>query len=441
MTRKGITVTSVEGESFRRLRFARAELVPGKGLVRVTGKNGSGKTTFLRMIREALGGAGEVLPESVHEGSEDGTGEIRLTLSNGFSVRRRYTESNPKGYLTVEGPDGGKHGQAKLTEWVGPLSFDVLTLFGLPPERQRDVLLASGADPELPGKLDALRQKRRELYDERTPWISQQRRARQVPKPDGDRPEPIDVSAELKRMGELQKAERERGDAAREVRTTRDQIGSVEGRIEALTEQIAKLMEERDRLADRKKRMASYLKECEEALAGLPDPSGEMEEVRERIDQADRIHAALRPWEQWDQAQEELDEAEMERYRLTAEMEALAEKEAELIREAGIPVEGIGFADDGDPLLHGRPLEVASGAEKIQMAVAVAMAANPDLRICLLDEANDIDLEGLEELDRLAKEHDFQIFAARLGLEGPGEIVIEDGVALDRDADPAEAAD
>ncbi len=42
--------------------------------------------------------------------------------------------------------------------------------------------------------------------------------------------------------------------------------------------------------------------------------------------------------------------------------------------------------------------------------------------------------EALEALRALAEEHDFQIWACRIGIEGPGEVVIEDGEA--RSADP-----
>jgi len=52
-----------------------------------------------------------------------------------------------------------------------------------------------------------------------------------------------------------------------------------------------------------------------------------------------------------------------------------------------------------------------------------------------LSGINDIDLDGLEELDRLAKAHGMQVWAARIGLEGPGEIVVEDGEARSHGAD------
>jgi len=68
-------------------------------------------------------------------------------------------------------------------------------------------------------------------------------------------------------------------------------------------------------------------------------------------------------------------------------------------------------------------------AGKFQMAVDVAIAANPDLRVCLVDEANDMDLETLDALRQRAEEHGFQVWCCRIGIEGAGEIVVEDGEA------------
>lgn len=437
----GVTVTGVEVENFRRIRLARVELIPGKGLVRITGRNGSGKTSLLDSLKAALGGAGEILPESIHDASEDGTGQIRIRLSNDFTVTRRFTEAAPKGYLTVESEDGGRYGQAKLAEWLGPLSFDPLAFFQLRPDRQREILLSLGDDPELASKIDELRARREELYQKRTPWISQKRRARQIEKPGGERPDPVDTSAEMQRMGELQAAERERQDAFRKVHEQERELERMKAqrdetrqKIEELRAQLARLEDAFAKQEHRVRDAGRELNVLRDEANELPDPSAEMEQVRARINEADRIRDALEPWRRWDEAQAELEEAEVAIDDLTSAMDELEREEAELIANAGIPIEAIGFTDEGEPLLNDRPLEVASGAERIQMAVRVALAANPDLRICLVDEANDIDLEGLEELDRLAEEHGFQVWAARIGLEGPGEVVVDDGEAWDRDA-------
>jgi len=66
---------------------ARVEYVPEVGLVRVTGANASGKTSLLRAIMAALGGAGEVLPDTIRDDAVDG-GEVlvKLAVEHDFQV-------------------------------------------------------------------------------------------------------------------------------------------------------------------------------------------------------------------------------------------------------------------------------------------------------------------------------------------------------------------
>lgn len=432
----GITVVGVEVSNFHRLRFARVEYVPGKGLVRVTGKNGSGKTSLLRSLKAALGGAGEVLGEAVvNEDSEDGTGSVRLSLSNGFTVERRFTEANPKGYLDVVGPDGGKHGQGKLNEWLGSLSFDPLSFFDLRPERQNEILLSLG-DPSLPAQLEELRARREEVREERTPWIIRKRSAMKVEQPVGERPEPISTRDELARMGELQRAESERrraGERVEELRREQARNEAVQSRIrrriEELREELKAVEGDLAKSVAEGEQMEQSIAEATATWQKLPDPTEEIEAVKARIAAAEDVERALRPWEAWDRAQSEVEQARTKEAELNAELEEFDRRERELVASAGLPIDGLTFTEDG-PQLNGRPLSVASGAERIRLAVGVALAANPELRIALVDEANDIDPEGLEELDALAKDHGYQVWACRIGLEGPGEVVVEDGEAV-----------
>lgn len=104
--------------------------------------------------------------------------------------------------------------------------------------------------------------------------------------------------------------------------------------------------------------------------------------------------------------------------------------ERDLIAHADIPVDGLTFDDEtAEPLLNGLPLQVASGAEKITMALDVAIAADPDLKIVLIDEANDLDKDSLAALEARAIETNFQVWVCRLDQDDSSEVVVEDGKA------------
>lgn len=461
--KKGIHIVGIEVRNMYRIRFARVELIPGVGLVKVTGDNGAGKTSLLRTIMAGFGGAGSVLPHALNDETDGKPGYTKIDLDNGFTIRRDVTEAAPKGYLKVVGPDEGKHTQKKLDAWLGDHhDFDVLAFFGLRPERQREILLGLGTDPELAKKLADLKTEHGVAYDRRTPHISDKRRHTAVPKPGllpGDKkPEPIDVSAEMAKLTELQEARALRQDAYRRALRLEDglvasrrSIGQrCETRDRVLDQSTANIQLLKDNLAEAEKSHASTIGSYAEELAGLEDahekqeedarvadgayeamedPTAEIEAVSARIGQAEEVARQLAPWRAWERAQEALEVSLAKVAELDGQLAAIKEKEASLISGAGIPVEGISFGEKGEPLLHGRDFALASGKDRILTSVAVAVAADPELRVCLIDEANDLGISALQTLHEQAEEHDFQIFGCRLGLEGNGEIVVDDGRA------------
>ena len=212
------------------------------------------------------------------------------------------------------------------------------------------------------------------------------------------------------------------------IRSSDDEIATLERQLEAQRQLRAQRVEARDAL-----RVA--LAEAEAGWAAIPDPAEELDQVRARIEASSEVDAAIEPWRAWDRSRAELEEATRAVDALTEVMGQLEVRERDLVHSAGIPLPGLSFADDGALLLNDLPLEVASGAERIELAVRVALEVDPELGIALIEEANDVDLEGLEKLDALAREHGFQLWAARLGLEGDGEVVVEDGVARERVAE------
>jgi hypothetical protein len=172
-------------------------------------------------------------------------------------------------------------------------------------------------------------------------------------------------------------------------------------------------------------------------LREMPELADDILAVTDRISESEAILESLEPWKAWDKAQVEAQEASTQVKLLTAQINDVKDKERELMQDAGIPIENLSFAEEtGEPLLNGHPLSVASGRERIDVAVKVAFAANPDLKVCLLDEATALDPDALLALHDRAVEYDFQIFAVTFISGGESEIVVEDGVA--KNAETAE---
>lgn len=440
--KKSVHITSVEAKDFHRLSVCRVEFVPGKGLVTITGKNASGKTSLLRAIMAALGGGGAIRKDTVRKGAD--RAQVKVELDNGYTIIRKFSEQNPKGSLTVIDKLGGKHNQGKLNEWLGARSFDPLSFFTLKPAAQRDVLLSIATDPDLAKNLAALKEERQGAYDRRTPYISRKQVATRVERPDGDKPEPIDVSAKMDRLGELRgmqeardKAGRDARDLQGEVRRAADEWQRLKDTVEVLTEQLQQAQANAEDAKVKHAEATAKLERSVELYEELPDYTAAMDDIQEEIAAAGNEAQALRPWTRWEEAQAELEEVQCTIDSLTEEIQKNDAAQTRLLANSGIPVKGLSFTVEGEPLLNDNALEVASGRERIDMAVNVAMAADPDLKICLLDEANDLDEDALKLLNDRAIENDFQIWIARISKEGGGEIIVEDGVA--ESAEPADA--
>ena len=211
-------------------------------------------------------------------------------------------------------------------------------------------------------------------------------------------------------------------------------IEELEQRIEELLDRISG---QKERLKADKSNLSSAQQKAvglQAELEGTADPAPQIAQLQEVLASASQVDRQRQPWLDHRKATVSFENVEEAEQGLTADLKSIKAGEGRLLAESGIPVDGISFSESGTPLLNGRSLELASGRERIEVAVAVALAADPQLRVCLLDEANELDLEAMAALDKLARKHHFQIWCVRIGLEGSGEIVVEDGVAKSAEA-------
>ena len=432
-------IISLVVENLYRLTAAHVTLDPKGGLVVVTGRNKQGKSSLLRTIAGLLGGAKYVADNPVNTDSESGSGRAAMELDNGFHIERQCTPSDPKGKLVVVGPDGTRGSQSTLNDWLGPLAFDPMAFFGLSVDRQTEILLGLGKDPGLPAKLEKLNTKRQQLYDDRIPSNRRLQRAQRHTPPEGKRPEPVDVTAENEELTTLLEQRQRRDERLESFGEIKTRAGSNATAISAATALIDSLEDQKAdaelRLLGLKDKQADLGKEfrgAEKALAqpDVADPTEEIAAVQARLALADTLQEALEPWHEHDRAQVEKTEAEAEAEALTVQIQKVDKKKADLLKAAGIEIPGLSFDADGAAILNNQPLELASHREQAVMAARVAVMADPELRACLIDEANSLDDDGLREMAELAEAKDFQIFLVRIEPTTTGElIVVEDGVA------------
>ena len=114
----------------------------------------------------------------------------------------------------------------------------------------------------------------------------------------------------------------------------------------------------------------------------------------------------------------------------TAEIEAIDAEKAAMLAAATFPVDGLGFGADGGVTFQGVPLAQASGAERIRVSMAVALAANPEIRVVLIRDASLLDEDSMAAVVAMAEAADAQVWLERVGTADPGAVVIVDGGTL-----------
>jgi hypothetical protein len=98
----------------------------------------------------------------------------------------------------------------------------------------------------------------------------------------------------------------------------------------------------------------------------------------------------------------------------TLKLQDIDRRKADGIAAANLPVPGLGFNADG-VTLNGIPFSQASTAEQIRVSTALAMSANPAIRVMRIDGGESLDSTSLDIITDLAAEHRYQVWISARG--------------------------
>lgn len=425
-------IISLQAENVKRL--TAVNIAPDGNLVQITGRNGQGKTSVLDAIWWALEGAANIQAEPIRNGADEA--RIRLDLGE-YVVTRTFTRKDGGGFTTgisVESADGARFPspQKMLDKLLGSLSFDPLAFARAKPKEQFEQLrqFVPGVD------FEAIDNANRGDFQKRTDINRRAKEERtlgeKIEVPEAADARPVDTSALLDqlRAGNEINLGIERTRSAR--RAAVDKIADRVRSAEALKKRAEELRREAEALeasAAQETREAESLTATLNSTPPVPEPvdvdaiSGQ---VKAAQDTNAKIVAARGVRDQKAKHLEAATALEAESDALTAAMEKrTAEKDA-AIAAAKMPVPGIGFGD-GFVTLNGVPFEQGSDAEQLRASVAIAMAANPKLRVIRVRDGSLLDVEGMKLLAQMADEHDCQVWVESVDSSGAIGFVIEDG--------------
>lgn len=405
-------IIELRAENVKRLRAV--EIRPDGALQVIGGRNAQGKSSVLDAIWLALGG-GKASKETrlpIRDGEKKAS--VRLDLGE-LVVTRSWTRNGTS--LKVTNADGApiKSPQSVLDSLLAGVSFDPLAFIRLSPARQREALLDL---VELDVDFDALADQRHAAYEARTD-IGRQIRALGASVVDETIPEAEESIATI--VEEIEKARKINSDREASERA----IASYRGDIRELQETILNLRMEIENAEDQIRITEAALEDTQAELDELP-VACDIAAITERLRGVEERNARIRENNRARQIREEKRRLEKTREEYTAKIEEIDAEKNDALERAIFPIDGLGFDEDG-VTYAGIPFSQASSAEQIRIATAMAMAANPRLRVAMIRDGSLLDDETLKGLRQQVTDAGFQLWIERVGDGDAGAVIIEDG--------------
>lgn len=411
-------IVRLNAENIKKLKVV--EITPTGDIVQITGANGSGKTSVLDSILWALAGTKNIDTKPVRDGAEKGL--IELDLGD-ITVTRRFKAGGGSS-LSIEAKDGTelKSPQSLLDKYLGPLSFDPLEFSRMDAKQQLEQLRKL---VKIEVDIDGLDFDNRRDFETRT---TVNRRVKDLDARvsaiviDPTCPsEPVQVGEIAEEMERAVEANRliDQEVHRRTARTAK--MEELRDDMETVDRQMEVLKQQREKLA---MQFAEYdaQQQNEEPVADKTD----ITTYRAQINDAQSINARVAERKERDRLRGELAAAEGEATALTKKMDERAEQKRNAITAARMPIDGLGIGE-GEVTYRGLPFTQASSAEQLRVSVAIAMAANPDLRVLRIKDGSLLDEKSLAMIAEMATAEDFQVWLEMVDTSGKVGIVMEDG--------------
>lgn len=412
-------IVRLQAENIKRIEAV--DITPDGDLVIVAGKNGHGKTSVLDSIMYALGGKDCVAQEPVRRGSAKG----KIVVDCGeFTATREFTQSGQQLVLKSKTGQPIKQPQTFLDSILGQLSFDPLAFTQMKPKERLESLLS--LTEGLEETLAAIDRKRAKLYDERKEWNVTVRnltgQLADMQAPAGDWPEgEVNPQVYIEEKNQLQSVVRDNRDERQKLYTLEDQVPPLVTRIEELKLELQNAVNSLDALK-------SEIKSRSAKVAKLIDPDISVVDAKlVKLIDLNKLAVQRRNYES---TVAKKTAAEITAKELSDSIDRCDQEKSDVLASAKLPIAGLGFAD-GDVLYSGILFDQLSGAEQLKVSLAMAMAANPSMRVIRITNGSLLDETNLEVVRKMAVDNDYQVWIECVGNRDDASVIIENGKVRD----------
>jgi DNA repair exonuclease SbcCD ATPase subunit len=414
-------------------------IAPGeRNVVKVAGMNRQGKSSLMNAFSAALGGAKEEPDEPVRRGKKKAEIVVRLEdkeLEEQLEVKKRFRTDGKKTTSSLEVRD--KSGKLR---------------------QQREVLLDC---VDLSIDLNEHAKQRKEAFQNRADANRDVKRlktelaATPAPKKLPDHASPDELLAKLEQLTEqdqakvtaqhnlqtmLADAKQKKASISQAEQLLEQEKAELKSIIDlhevALRDQQVAIEDAEERIKAREKAYEKFVKDGKAARAKAEklaevDLSEEIESTKEAIKEATSSNAERAKLnaqkESHDRIAKSLKEAEKEAEAYNAEIEELDDKKVTALAEANMPIDNLDI-DEERVLYNDIPLSQASGAEQLQVSLAIAASLSPRLRDIWVKDGALLDESSMDLVQKFAEDNDLCIWLERVGESDDDCIIIEEGV-------------
>ncbi len=404
-----LRVIELRAIDFKRL-HAVAIAPSDKCVVVVKGPNEAGKTSAIDAMIAALGGNRRAPDQPVRTGAASAS--VTVTIGDPeprYSVTRTFKDGRT--YLSVKAltPDGEAKlsgAQGFLDGLVADISFNPLAFANAASKDQMRMLLAAIGAAE---RHELAQGRRAAIYDQRT---EVNRAAASLKAELAARPDPA-PDRQLAQVPDAEFAKRLNDANAHNLK--RQQL---RGQIEQGQQQLAGIDDEIKTLHDRIRAAESRRTQLQNSIAGTRQL---LDSTPPDVDTSQITAALTRNYQANDAARRQaaartratqLREVEARADTLTAQLADIDGGLCKLVEESDIgrTVPGLAVTAAGEIMHNGVPFSQASGMRRLEISCLIGMAANPKLRVLVIDEGDRLDPAALKHLEEIATKYDFQIW-------------------------------
>lgn len=425
-------ISAVVVDNFKRI--SHVEIAPDadRVLMLIGGRNAQGKSSLLDALTAAFGGKNALPSDAVKHGAE--AAEIRVELDGGAFVVRRTIQSNGESVLEVRDGEGKvRSPQAMLDKIVAARFLDPLEFLSMSAADQRKTLL-SVIDRD--GKIAALDVRRVRVFDRRTEIGRDAKKAAVELErlPEVTVAEAIDVAALRAHEKDLDAKRAEIQTVKHDSLAADRELDLAEKTVLRLEAQLADIAEQLDQAENHRNACRGRADEARATWAGIEteatDFDADRTKLRAELDKAAGHNAQVAGDRERAKHRANV-AADAERLAgsvatLTAEIEKIDAEKVAFLTSTALPVKGLDV-DASGVKFNGVPFSQASGAEQLRVALALAIAASPNLRDVWVRDGSLLDEESLATLAAEAEAIGTRVWVERVGDRDPGAIVIHDG--------------